>query len=162
MSDPTPPFLGLAEVEAQNHLHLTDAVTRRDSSVRCLSMQCFAERLTRYQRAVVGSYQQAIHLTSPPLKLNLTSWPPCTIFGSPINSYCFPSPSNMPAPMSRAPKFFAGHSITAACTAPQTKIIASSAAFIWKPLRRTGLRYLSRNRHLPRSCFCPARRLPAA
>jgi hypothetical protein len=155
MSDPTPPFLGLAEVGAQNHLHWTDAVTRRDSSVRCLSMQCFAEGLTRYQRAAVGSYQQAIHLTSPPLKPNLTSWPPCTIFGSPINSYCFPSPSNMPAPMSRAPKFFAGQSITAACTAPETKIIASNAAFIWKPPRRTGLRYLSRNRGFPRPHFCP-------
>jgi len=89
-SDPTPPFSGLAEVVAQNHLHWTDAVTRRDFSVRCLSMQCFAERLTRYQRAVVGSYQQAIHLTSPPLKLNLTSWPPCTIFGSPHQFVLFP------------------------------------------------------------------------
>jgi len=65
--------------------------------------------------------------------------------------------SNMPAPMSRAPEFFAGQSITSACTAPETKIIASNAAFIWKPPRRTGLRYLSRNRRFPRPYFCPVR-----
>jgi hypothetical protein len=159
---PDPTFLGPSRSRGANHLHWTDAVTRRDSSVRCLSMQCFAEGLTRYQRAVVGSYQQAIHLTSPSLKSNLTSWPSCTIFGSPINSYCFPSPSNMPTPMSRALKFFAGHSITSACTAPEIKIIASSAAFIWKPPRRTGLRYLSRNSRFPRPYFCPARRFPLA
>jgi hypothetical protein len=155
-------FFGSARRSAQNHLHWTDAATRRDSSIRCLSMQCFAEGLTRNHRAVVGSYQQAIHLTSSPLKPNLTSWPPRTIFGSPINSYCFPSPSNMPAPMSRAPEFFAGQSITSACTVPETKIIASSAAFIWKLPRRTGLRYLSRNRHFPRPYFFPSRRFPAA
>ena len=156
-----PTFFRASRSRAQNHLQLTDAVTWRDSTVRCLSTQCFAEALTRYQRAVVGSYQQAIHLTSPSLKPNLTSWAPCTIFGSPINSYCFSSPSNIPAPMSRAPKFFAGHSITSACTALETKIIASSAAFIWKPPRRTGLRYLSRNRRFPRPYFCPERRFPA-
>jgi len=162
MSDPAPPFLGPAEVGAQNHLHWTDAVTWRDSTVRCLSMQCFAEALTRYQRAVAGSYQQAIHLTSPPLKPNLTSWPPRTIFGSPISSYCFTLPSNMPAPMSLAPKFVAGHSITSACTVPETKIIASSAAFIWKSPRRIDLRYLSQNRRFPRPYFCRVRRFPAA